>query len=53
MKRFFINLIICLMTLPVNMILKMFNISLEIRAIWVGFALGCCVNMIMDLIAER
>ena len=53
MKRVFFNLFIGLMTAPVNSLLKMVGVPLEIRAIWVGFCLGCVINMIMDFIAEK
>lgn len=52
-KRFWVNIIIGMLAKPVDVILEYTKVPIEIRFLWIGVALACCVNGIANFFAEE
>ena len=52
-KRFWVNIIIGMLAKPVDMILVYTKVPIEIRCLWMGVAMACCVNGIVNFFAKE
>lgn len=52
-KRFWVNIIIGMLAKPVDVILEYTKVPIEIRCLWIGVALACCVNGIANFFAKE
>lgn len=52
-KRFWVNMIIAILAKPVDMILVYTKMPIELRCLWLGVALACCINGVANSFANE